>query len=567
MAKNLTTDQLKRILIEPGYITLAQFELAQKEAQKENKSLEDVLVERELISDENLGRLMAGELGFKFVNLRKEAVPEQALKIVPEIVAKNQQVIVFEKSKDGLKVAMSDPSNLEMIDWLERKTGEKILAYYATPEDIRGALKHYRKELKKTFEEIIKDQAELAEKGKVEAKDIPIIKIVDTIIEYAYENRASDVHLEPLDEETQVRFRIDGVLHNVLSLPKEIHGLIVARIKVLAKLRTDEHFAAQDGKFVVTFGEPRNNERFDIRVSIVPVTEGENIVMRLLSETSRRFSLEGLGLSEKDLKKVESAAKKPYGMILATGPTGCGKTTTLYAVLKILNRPEVNICTIEDPVEYDIERVSQIQVNTKTGLTFAKGLRSIVRQDPDIIMVGEIRDKETAGIAINSAMTGHLVLSTMHANTAATNIPRLMDMDVEPFLVASSLNVIIAQRLVRKICLKCRESYQLSRNDLKKMELSEELIEKFFKGKEKIRLYRGKGCRACVNTGYLGRTGIFEVLEIDENVKELIMRKANADEIENQAIKNGMNTMLEDGIDKVLSGITTIEEVIRVVRE
>ena len=294
--------------------------------------------------------------------------------------------------------------------------------------------------------------------------------------------------------------------------------------------------------------------------------------MRLLSERARRFTLENLGILSKNLKKVQTAIKKPYGMILATGPTGCGKNTTLYAILKILNKPEVNICTIEDPVEYDIERVSQIQVNPKTNLTFAKGLRSIVRQDPDIIMVGEVRDEETAGIAINSAMTGHLVLSTMHANKAATNLPRLIDMGIEPFLVASSINVIIAQRLVRKICTKCRESYTVKGAELEnfKKQIGERIWQKIFGQAKEIkekRCYHGKGCRACNGTGFMGRVGIFEVLEIKDNIKKLIMEKADADQIQDQAIKNGMTTMLEDGIDKVISGITNIEEVIRVTKE
>jgi type IV pilus assembly protein PilB len=425
----ITPKKLKQTLVDFGFITEADFKSAQKEAKEKNISIEQVLIEKELITDEHLGKLISEELGYKFVDLRKERIPGEIINIIPELVAKMQQVIVFDKTKAGLKVAMADPGNFEMIDWLEKKTGEKIIPYYATPRDIRGALKYYRKELEKTFDEIISAEVKIVKKKKVKAEDIPIIKIVDTLIEYAYINGASDIHIEPLEEETQVRFRIDGVLHNVLTLPKNIHNLIVTRIKVLSKLRTDEHFAAQDGKFVVKF----EKERFDIRVSIIPVTEGENTVMRLLSERARRFVLDGLGLSDKDLKKIKNAVKKPYGMMLATGPTGCGKTTTLYTILKILNNPGVNVCTIEDPVEYDMEGVSQIQVNPKTNLTFVQGLRSIVRQDPDIIMVGEIRDNETADIAINSAMTGHLVLSTMHANTAATNLPRLIEIIIQPF--------------------------------------------------------------------------------------------------------------------------------------
>ena len=559
----ITKEKFKDILVSPGFITKEQFNSALKESEDKNQPLEEVLIEKEFITDEQLGKLIATELGYKFVNLKEAVILEEVIKIVPELVAKNQKVIVFDKTKEGLKVAMADPDNFEMVDWLERKTGEKIIPYYATRKGLKIALVYYQKELKKKFEEIIQSQLELVKKGKVKAEDVPIIKIVDTLVEYAYQNRASDIHIEPLEEEVQVRFRIDGILHNVLTLSKDIHDLIVTRVKVLSKLRTDEHFSAQDGKFEAEFEE----ERFDIRVSIIPVTEGENIVMRLLSERVRRFTLETLGFPEKDLKKVKTAIKKSYGMILATGPTGCGKTTTLYAILKLLNKPEINICTIEDPVEYDIEGVSQIQVNPKTNLTFSQGLRSIVRQDPDVIMVGEIRDEETADIAVNSAMTGHLVLSTMHANTASTNLIRLIDMGIEPFLVASSLNIVIAQRLVRQICMQCRESYEISKKELEKLHFSKDLIKKFFKGKTKIRLYRGKGCRTCVNTGYSGRIGIFEVLEMEENIQGLVMEKANAIQIEKQAIKDGMTTMLEDGINKVLGGVTTIEEIIRVIRE
>lgn len=555
----LDLSQLKTILVDSGLISADQFDSAQKEAAEKNIKVEDYLLEEGLITDEHLGRMTADYFRYPFVDLKKQAVSESVITIVPELVARSQQIIVFDKSKNGLKVAMSDPSNLEMAEWLKRKTGENVSVYYATPKDINDSFRNYQKDLGKTFDEIIREQTDLVKNGKAKTEELPIIKIVDMIVKYAYENRTSDIHINPAESGTHVRFRIDGILHSVLTLPKEIHGLVITRIKVMAKLRTDEHFAAQDGKFSIKFA----NEKFDIRVSIVPVTEGENVVMRLLSSKARRFSLDGLGLAEKDFEKVKEAAAKPYGMILSTGPTGSGKTTSLYAVLKILNRPDVNICTIEDPVEYEIEGISQIQVSNKNNLTFAQGLRSIVRQDPDIIMVGEIRDNETAGIAVNSAMTGHLVLSTMHANTAATNIPRLMDMGIEPFLVSSSINVIIGQRLVRKICTKCRESYQISAEDLRKMGMSEKAMGKFFGDKKTVRLYRGKGCKACVNTGYFGRIGIFEVLEMRDNIQRLIVEKATADQIQDQAVQNGMTTMLEDGIEKAINGMTTIDEVMR----
>lgn len=562
----ITVKLLKKMLVDPGHISEADFDLLAKESKDNKKKLEDILVTKGLITNNQLGKLIAEELGMLFVDLEKVKVDETVLRIIPEIVAKNQKVMSFDRTKQGLKVAIADPDNLEMIEWLRRKTGEDIISYYATPKGLNGAMKYYKKELKATFEEIIKEQTQVVKKGTVGAEDVPVIKIVDTIVQYAYENGASDIHIEPLSQKTQIRFRIDSILHNVLMLPKDIHGLIVTRIKVLSKMRTDEHFSAQDGKFSGKF----EKDKFDIRVSIVPVTEGEKVVMRLLSERARKFDLESLGFLGNNLKIIKSVIKRPYGMILTTGPTGSGKTTTLYAILKILNKPEVNIATIEDPVEYDVEGANQIQVNEKTNLTFAKGLRSIVRQDPDIIMVGEVRDEETAGIAINSAMTGHLVLSTMHANTAATNIPRLMDMGVEPFLISSSVNIIIAQRLVRKICMKCRQSYIISGSQLKtfKKHIGERVWTKFFaKAKSSgIRGYRSEGCRACNGTGYQGRIGIFEVLEMNESIKELIMSKANADKIQAQAIEKGMATMLEDGVNKVLSGATTVDELLRVTK-
>ncbi len=396
--------------------------------------------------------------------------------------------------------------------------------------------------------------------------------IVDLLLKYGNQNKASDIHLEPYANKVVVRFRIDGVMHKVLELPKDLHEIILARIKVLAKIRTDEHRAAQDGKLRFS----AEDEVVDVRVSIVPIIEGENAVMRLLSAKNRRFSLADLGFSAQNLKKVERAIKKPHGMILVTGPTGSGKSTTLYAIMKILNKPSIHISTIEDPVEYDIEGISQIQVNEKTNLTFAKGLRAIVRQDPDIIMVGEIRDTETAGIAVNSALTGHLVLSTLHTNDAASTLPRLIDMKVEPFLTASTVNVIVAQRLIRKICEKCRVSYEINMKTPEQEnmiiekniveELPEEIKKKFF-NKDKIILYRGTGCKVCGQTGYTSRVGIFEVLEMSAEIRDLVNKKSDSDEILKKSKEQDMKTMLEDGLEKVLNGVTTLEEVARVTKE
>ncbi len=391
--------------------------------------------------------------------------------------------------------------------------------------------------------------------------DISIINLVDCLVEKAHVSRVSDIHIDPTPEETRVRFRIDGILHETLSLPKNIHNEIISRIKVLARLRTDEHQATQDGRFRHMF--PESLEFIDLRVSIVPTYHGENSVMRLLSDKAEQYTLENLGFSTADKKKILHALKKPDGMILATGPTGSGKTTTLYTLIKMLNSPQVSIITIEDPIEYAVENVKQIQVNSKSGLTFANGLRSILRQDPNIIMVGEIRDSETANIAVNTALTGHLLLSTLHTSDAATTLPRLLDMGIEEYLVASTVSLAIGQRLVRKICESCKKEVPIT-EALKKSLDGSSLMK--LVGDKKF-LYKGIGCKKCNMSGYNGRLCINEVLVADEVIRDAILRKATANEIRELAISRGMTTMLEDGFQKVLNGQTTFEEVLRVVRE
>ncbi len=392
-------------------------------------------------------------------------------------------------------------------------------------------------------------------------KDVSIINLVDSLIEKAHVSRVSDIHIDPSIQNVKVRFRIDGVLQEAFLFPKTIHGEIISRIKVLAKLRTDEHQATQDGRFRHSFTE--TGEFVDLRVSIVPTYHGENVVMRLLSDKAESFSLEALGFSLGDQKKILEAMRKPSGMILATGPTGSGKTTTLYTLIKMLNSPEVSIVTIEDPIEYAVTEVEQIQVNSKTGLTFANGLRSILRQDPNIIMVGEIRDAETANIAVNTALTGHLLLSTLHTNDAATTLPRLLDMGIEEYLVASTVSIAIGQRLVRKICDTCKKEIKISQ--AVKESLAGTAFGKLIKKDSKF--YKGEGCENCGGSGFKGRICINEVLVADEVIREAIMRKASASEIKNIAVSKGMTTMLEDGFQKVIDGHTTIEEVLRVVRE
>ncbi|MDO8498670.1 MAG: GspE/PulE family protein [bacterium] len=555
----VTDQQLAKILGESRLLTAEQLQKASKNSESRHLSLYESLLSLDLISDEQLGKMIADFLKISFVALSKVSIPQEVLQIIPEVVARKQKIIAFENDGEGLKVALADPENVEVQQFLSKKTGEKIVPYFATENDLNEALRLYRKELQKTFDEMLKEAVEEAKGGPAEA---PVSKIIDLLIEYAYENKASDIHIEPEEKSSLVRFRIDGVLHDVLSVPSTLHEQMVTRIKVLSKLRTDEHLSAQDGKMRIKLEE----EELDIRISIVPIVEGEKVVMRLLSSHSRQFSLGDLGMNSKDLEKVTAGFNKPYGMVLSTGPTGSGKTTTIYSVLKILNTREKNIATIEDPVEYDIDGINQIQVNPKTNLTFADGLRAILRQDPDIIFVGEIRDKETAGIAVNSAMTGHLVLSTLHTNDAATTLPRLIDMDIEPFLVASTVNVIIGQRLVRKICEKCRVSKTVTVAEVSK-QLPKEAVEKHFRGKKEVRLYSGKGCPVCHSTGYVGRVGVFEVLVVSEAVRELISAKADSEVIAKKAITEGMTTMLDDGIEKALNGITTIEEVMRVTKQ
>lgn len=557
----ISEDKLSKILLETELVSEDKLKGAKELSRKERIPLLKAILLRDLISEENLGRVVADEIGFPFVSLSKVHINDDVLKLIPEVVAKKQRIIAFSKDKDGLHLAMQDPKNVQIRDFVEKKVGIPVISYYATQQDINRGLGLYTKDVAQAFDEIIEENVKKAKAQGAKA-ELPIIKIVDTIISYAYRNKASDIHIEPEELYSLVRFRIDGILHDIVKLPPEVHPQVATRIKVLSRLRTDEHQAPQDGKLQYK----TEDENLDVRVSIVPVTEGEKVVMRLLSEKSRQISLVGLGFSNQDLDKVERAYKKPYGMILATGPTGSGKTTTMYSVLKILNKRDVNIMTIEDPVEYDIQGVNQIQVNPKTGLTFAAGLRSIVRQDPDIILVGEIRDEETAGIAVNSAMTGHLVLSTLHTNDAPTAVPRLLDMGMEPFLIASSVNVIIAQRLVRKIHSVCRVSEEMDISELTK-HLGEPLVKKAFGDTKTIRMYRGKGCKLDNGTGYEGRVGIYEVLEVNDEVRQAIVERKDSSVIRSIAVKNAMSTMVEDGLQKVKQGVTTIEEILRVTKE
>jgi type IV pilus assembly protein PilB len=576
--------QLKAFMMDAGIISSEKFDECLKKAEEKGVKVEDILVSEGIISENDLRKLEAYILGIPFVDLEKETIDPEVLKIIPEPVARANNIVAFRKRGNDLEVAMLDPEDLRAIEFLKKAFPYRILPRLTTPESIKHVLRQYQKTLEVEFGEIIKKEVgeikAIKEEEKVEEKEelekmameLPIIKIVDTLIKHAILQRASDIHIEPMEKEVLVRYRIDGILRDAMTLPKIAASGIVARIKVLSNLRLDEHRLPQDGRFKVETPD----YKYSIRVSIMPVFDGEKVVMRLLPETARGFTLEQLGLRGKALEDVQDNLRKPVGMILVCGPTGCGKTTTLYSMMEILNNPGVNICTIEDPIEYRMPRINQTQVNPKIGLTFAAGLRALLRQDPDIIMVGEIRDNETASLAINAALTGHLVLSTLHTNSAAGAIPRLIDMKVEPFLISSTLNLIIAQRLVRRLCGE-KIKYYLKESELDNISkycnidrilkiLREEKLAKPNQPITKIPFYRPKPTKECPD-GYKGRIGIFEVLPVTQTIKELIVKEATADQIEEQAKKEGMITMVEDGFVKAAQGITSIEEVLRVIIE
>lgn len=519
---------------------------------KHKVSVYDAVREKGFIPDSVIGQVIADMYHVPFVDLKKRSIVERTLHLIPEVVARNQYIIPFSQDDQYVFVAMADPSRTESATYIEKLTGKIVKKYYATKENISDTLSQYKTQLKAELGDLLR-------KRKPDGK--LIINLLNIFIEYAFANRASDIHIEPLEHIIIIRFRIDGELHDVAELPLSFLDELISRVKVLSRLRTDEHTSAQDGKFHFEL----EGQQADIRVSVVPITSGEKIVMRILSERTRSFNLDELGFDEGHRTIVEKNIDRPYGMILATGPTGSGKTSTLYAIVKKVNTRSVNISTIEDPVEYDIDGVNQIQVNQKTNLTFAHGLKAILRQDPDVIMVGEIRDNDTAEIAVNAAMTGHLVLSTLHTNDAPTALPRLLDMDIEPFIIASTINLIIAQRLVRQLCGNCLESYIPDGKQLERLinTLTPQERESLRFDSNKARFFKGVGCDVCHNTGYEGRIGIFELLEVSENIRTLIMKRASSDDIRVAARKEHMHSMFFDGLKKVMQGKTSIDEILK----
>ncbi len=571
-----TDKQIKNILDKANILPAKEFDKISKEAANADKDIESYLYEKKIITPLVLHESAAKYFKVPFINLKNQVIRKDILMSIPEPIASTHKLITFASDNKKIKIATLDPENLEIFEFIKKKTKLEPEIYLTTPESIKEALKQYHKSLKAEFKDLSKKTEKVGEKNLEKlAKDLPTVRIVDTLLEYAIFENASDIHIEPEEKEISVRYRIDGVLCNVMTLPKNVQSGIIARIKILSNLKVDEHRLPQDGRFKIATQE----YKVSFRVSIIPTYDGEKIVMRLLSQKAQVLNLEQLGFQPGSLEIIKRNIAKPHGMVLVTGPTGSGKTTTLYTILNILNTPKVNILTIEDPIEYRMTHVNQSQVNPKIGYTFANGLRAFLRQDPDIIMVGEIRDQETAEIAIHAAMTGHLVLSTLHTNDAPTTLPRLMEMGVPSFLVASTTNVIIAQRLVRKICPNCIQSYNLDKQtieELKKQLNIESILETLQKektivdtkkGLESLLFYRGKGCKQCNNNGYKGRIGIYETMEITDKISDMILRKASRTELKKQAIEQGMLTIVEDGFIKAKNGITSIEEIMRVTKE
>lgn len=670
----ISDEELKKLLTSSGKVTDVALADADTAHQQAREPLLATVLKKKLISEKELTQLYAGSIGVPFVELAELKVPRELLLKIPERIARKYQSVLFGAQGDKLQLAMADPEDFQAADFMEKQIGGDVTIYAATPGDIAGVLDQYKGNIETEVTKAIKDSsaATEAESPTVSAKelseDAPIAKTVNIIIEYAMRSRASDIHIEPRENIVQVRYRVDGVLRETMTLPRPILPAVVSRIKILSNLKIDEHRVPQDGRFKFTLG----SKTVALRVSTLPVMDGEKVVMRLLDESARALTLEELGFEGHGLEVINGNINKPHGMLLVTGPTGSGKSTTLYSALSILNTPGVNISTIEDPVEYRIPGVNQTQVNVKTGMTFATGLRSLLRQDPNIIMVGEIRDGETADLAVQAALTGHTVLSTLHTNNAATTLPRLLEMGIEPFLIASTVNAIIAQRLVRRLCQVCRVPYvplgpemtdlkatfqveailKLFRNNpgnplelgqpetakptepkeaeaskpeaskLRKMkvimpsgdiQMDKTILDKIasdpniinrsstdaakakvvaqvtqaakeapkpaaappapkvdprhLKDGEFILYKSGPGCNECGVTGYIGRMGIHEVLEVTETIQKLIVTHATSEDIQQAGIKEGMLTMQQDGFLKALRGVTTVEEILRVTRE
>ncbi len=576
-----TTDtsyrDLWKIIERERFMSRDQFKDALRRSKDEDRHLNHVLLEIGNGSKDKLLKSLSEYYGTPTITLRKRVISPFVLNLIPKELAEQHSVVLFKKTKGLVHVATSAPDNRQTIDFIKRKTGLTPQVFLTTPEDIEEALRRYKTDLSTDFARIIEESTREAmaahDSAEKMAQFVPVITMVNTIIDRALLQHASDIHLEPLRTTVVIRFRIDGLLTRIAELPIDLLPSLVTRVKILSNLKIDEHRLPQDGRFSVTF----DGREVAIRVAVIPTLHGAKVALRILDAEEQKFSLKSLGFNQRDLRIVRQETTKPHGMILVTGPTGSGKTTTLYTLLRMLQRDSVNICTIEDPIEYGIEGVNQTQVNPNAGLTFANGLRSLLRQDPNIIMVGEIRDADTAEIAVNAAMTGHLVLTTLHTNTAFLAIQRLIEMGIAPFLAASVINVIVGQRLVRKVCRYCGAGARLTpkvldqyrsvlgiENTVKKLKHLG-LLPASFNASE-AKLARAKGCLKCNGTGYLGRVGIYETLKIDDGVHAAILHDHSSVSIQKAGDAQGTLTMVEDGVLKTLTGQTTFEEVLRVIK-
>jgi type IV pilus assembly protein PilB len=582
---NVSEGELKAFILDSGLVSRKDIDAADEKAKHLKQSIGDVLVSDGLLSSDALRRIQAYVLGIPFVNLKDAKIDLDVLSLIPEPIARTHNIVAFKKTPTTLEVAMLDIEDLQAIDSLKKKTGLTIQTRLTDEDSIKNVLMQYQKSLKEEFGDLISTEAgriNLVKDSDGEevsgadlkkmAEDLPIVRIVDTLLRHAITQGASDIHIEPMEQEVLVRYRIDGILHDAMTLPKQAAPGITARIKVLSNLKLDEKRLPQDGRFKME----TEADTVSFRVSLLPTYFGEKTVMRLLRETGEGFTLEALGFHGNSLERLHGAMKQTTGIILVSGPTGSGKTTTLYTILDILNTPDVNISTVEDPIEYQMKRVNQTQVNPAIGFSFANGLRALLRQDPNIIMVGEIRDAETASLAINAALTGHLVLSTIHTNSAAGAIPRLVDMGVEPFLLVSTLRVVVGQRLVRRLA-EAKEQYVLDDTERDKVAnkdhfeavLNDLVNEKLVETGTKlgaIPFYHPKPANEA-DDGYHSRIGIHEIMSVSPAIKELILHGGISDAIEAQARKEGMLTMLEDGIYKAARGMTSLEEVLRAISE
>jgi type IV pilus assembly protein PilB len=591
----LSDTTVEKLLTKAGKLPDGLLDDLRAEEEKTGRALQDIVLKKGIVDDEGFTKMYAESFGIPYVSIDPKSLSKDVINILPERIARQYNAIVYKIENDVYHLAISDPDDVQAVDFIQKSIGRRVVVAVATENNILSGLEAYREgatsEINKVIEvEETEEQQPEDIKDSDIAEDSPVAQTVNLILEYAIRSDASDIHIEPRDDYVSVRYRIDGVLREANKLPKNIHNALVSRIKILSNLKIDERRVPQDGRFKITL----STRAFALRVSTLPITSGEKVVLRILSESTRALTLEALGYWGGTLARIKEAILQPHGMILVTGPTGSGKSTSLFSILSILNSPTVNISTVEDPVEYKIVGANQTQVNPVAGMTFASGLRALLRQDPNIIMVGEIRDGETADLGVQAALTGHLVFSTLHTNNAATCLPRLLDMGIEPFLIASTVRAVVGQRLVRLLCQKCRESYSPDEDQINEMRNLFDV-----EGPEKMKylhdlevkatnenlgdtrdislsttetkittLWRAHdgGCAECNNNGYKGRMGIYEVLSNTVAVQKLITANGTSNDLQDQAVKEGMVTMQTDGLVKALRGLTSIEEILRVTR-